>query len=477
MQRGSTATGAALDVTAFSNTAIITFATTIDERKLVRRRGVVTDTSHLMAALALAQGSVAWQILGDSTGNGNTEWVNLTTEWLTASFPAYTVDYGLWNTTTIDYEAPVRRQTGPNGERYVPYSSASISYESDSVENSITGDIDIRMDVSSDNWDNGSDQVMVAKGAADGNRSFWFRISSAGTPQFFWTANGTTLIGKQPSSGWTLPANGARKLIRVTLSVDNGASGNDVKFYDSTDDGATWSQIGPTLTTAGTTTIYDSTAELQLGGRGGASAPGSNLFGRIDRTQVRKGISGPLVAPGLPELWSNQGGGQIAVGSPVLTILNGSHPGADIELLGATVSGVYDSTRVPRMTPRYGQALVTVVCSHNDGIQKGEKYLAKWSTLFSELRSKFGNAGMTLSTQNARKSPAGNIVDHAVRTAQLLGYANRNSIGVTDAAAAMSASGETAATLILSDGIHPTDLASGIWRDEAVSVLLGGDHR
>ena len=456
-------------------------STTIDGKvtaeKKARRRTATTDATYLMSALALGQESVAWQVLGDSTGNGDNEWINLTADYLAAAYPAYTVDYRIWNTTTIDYEAPVRKQTGPNGDRYVPYGVAGISYQPDSVENSITGDLDLRIDFSCDNWATGAEQVVAAKGAASGNRSFWFDVSATGTPQLFWTADGTTMIGKQIASGWTVPANGVRKLLRVVLDVDNGAAGNDVKFYESTDQGATWVQIGATVTTAGVTSVFDSTAELQLGGRGGASAPGSNLLGRIYRAQIRNGIGGPLVAPGLPELWSNQGVSQIPVGSPVFTIVNGSHPGADIELLGGTVSGVYDATRVPRMTPRYGQAFCTIVSSHNDGIQKGSAYLAKWSIVLAFLRSKFTNAGMSLSTENPRRSPANVITDHAVRTAQLLGFAHRNSIGVIDASAAMLASGETLTALVLSDGIHPTDLASGIWRDEAVAVLLEGDHR
>ena len=449
----------------------------IDSAKLVARRGVVTDFSYLMSALSLGAESVAWQICGDSTGNADTEWVRLTADYLADAFPAYTVDYRLWNTTSIDYEAPVRLQTGPSGERYVPYGSAGQSYELDSVENSILGDLDIRVDVSCTDWTTGNEQVLMAKAAGAGNRSFWFAISAAGVPQLWWTADGTTMIGKGVASGWTTPADGARKHLRVVLDVNNGSSGNDVKFYESVDAGATWTQIGTTVTTAGVTSIFNSTAELQLGGRGGASAVGSNLFGRIYHVEVRDTIGGPLVAPALPELWTNQGVSQIPVGSPVFTIVNGSHPGADIDTLGGTVSGSYDATRVPRMTPRYGQALVTVVCSHNDGIQKGVNYLAKWTTLFNVLRAKWPFAGMSLSTQNPRRSPATNIEDHAVRTAQLLGYARRNSVGVIDAAAAMAASGEPLANLVLVDGIHPTDLASEIWRDAAIAMLVGGDHR
>ena len=460
----------------YGSTLTVTGSNRADARaaldsEYARRRNSLSQPAYLMGALDIGSESVAWQVIADSTSNGNDEWVYLTSQWLAAQFPAYTINYRLWNTTNIDYEAPTRLQTGPSGERYVPYGSAGQSYEPDSATNSITGDLDIRVDVSCTSWNTGSEQVLAAKFAGSGVRSFYFTLSTAGQLQLWWTADGTTLIGKQVASGWTVPTAGTRKYLRVVLDVNNGASGNDVKFYESTDTGATWSQIGTTVTTAGTTSIFDSTTELQIGARGGSVGAGANLFGKIYHAEIRDGINGPLVAPAMPELWSNQGVSQIPVGSPVLTVVNGSHPGADIDTLGGTVSGVYDPKRVPLMTPKYGQALVTVSCSHNDGIQKGAAYLAKWTTLFTAIKTKFPYAGHMISTQNPRISPASNITSHAVRNSQLIGYAVSQRMGVLDAWAAITNSGQPIGDLVGADGIHPTPAGSIVWAGESTAVL------
>lgn len=52
---------------------------------------------NLMAKLTENVGDATWLILGDSTGNATNEWVYLTTQWLAARYPAYTVNYYLWD--------------------------------------------------------------------------------------------------------------------------------------------------------------------------------------------------------------------------------------------------------------------------------------------------------------------------------------------------------------------------------------------
>jgi len=94
-------------------------------------------------------------------------------------------------------------------------------------------------------------------------------------------------------------SNDDRGRVRVTIDVDNGAAGNDVKFWvTGTDitlaDGTSWDQLGATVTTAGTTSIHDGNSELAVGGRSitGAQPIPGNLFG----AQVYDGIDGEKVA-------------------------------------------------------------------------------------------------------------------------------------------------------------------------------------
>lgn len=53
---------------------------------------------NLMTKLGAAVSDAVIVINSDSTGNDTTEWAYLTTQWLAAEFPAYTVNYYLWDT-------------------------------------------------------------------------------------------------------------------------------------------------------------------------------------------------------------------------------------------------------------------------------------------------------------------------------------------------------------------------------------------
>jgi hypothetical protein len=155
----------------------------------------------------------------------------------------------------------------------------------------VTGDIDIRAYVALDNWASGSVQMLVAKFTAAGQYSYRLYISATGAVVLEWSTDGTTVISKVSTvvNGIT---NGTIKWVRATLDVDNGASGNDVKFWLS-DNGTTWTQLGSTVTTAGTTSIFNSTSDVYIADR--VAASGQNAAGKFFRAQIFNGIDGTKV--------------------------------------------------------------------------------------------------------------------------------------------------------------------------------------
>ena len=430
-------------------------------------RGISSEFAALGAELALAQRSTAVQIIGDSTGNATDEWVHLTAQAMAADYPGYRVEHRIWDGDAQNYQAPLVVQAAA-GERHLVCDGVSRPVcVPDSATNSITGDIDLRVDVSLDSWTATGDQVLVSKFNAAGQRTIRFQVSSsaANKPQIEWSADGTTLISAVPTT-WTIPAPGGRKWLRATLDVDNGAGGNTTRFYESAD-GYTWTQIGADVVKAGTTSLFDSTSEWQAGARGGSLAGGLLFNGKLYHVEVRNGISGPLVTPAKPEAWPTQGNSPTYGGAPLLTFVNGSHPGAFMTYLN-------DSTRFAHMTPDYGQALAIVSCSHNDGASTGAAYLAHWDTMLTNLRAKFPLAGMVASTQNPRTSPAASIREHAIRAAQILGWASRNRVGVIDAYRAFIEDSQDIAALVSAvDGVHPTAAGSQVWSEAAQSALTG----
>ena len=154
----------------------------------------------------------------------------------------------------------------------------------------ITGDIDLRAYVAADDWTPAARSILISKATGTQN-SYELNIETDGKLRFYWSADGTTLIVKTSTASVPF-ADGAIGWVRVTLDVDNGAVGNDVKFYTSTD-GVTWTQLGTTITTALTTSIYNSTSDVYVGiASNNASNP---LAGKVYRAQILNGIDGTKV--------------------------------------------------------------------------------------------------------------------------------------------------------------------------------------
>ena len=185
----------------------------------------------------------------------------------------------------------------------------------------VTGDIDIRVKCSLDDWTPAQRTTLVAKYLGTGNQRA-VRLQVTGTPdgtagllRLYWSNNGTAslLASSTSATGFT---DGAVKWIRATLDVDNGAAGCDVKFYTS-DDGANWTQLGSTVTQGFTTSIYNATTLWQLGGSDGAALL-YPLSGAIHRVIVLDGIDGSAIAlPIDPEDWTDGYSGAATGGTTV----------------------------------------------------------------------------------------------------------------------------------------------------------------
>ena len=112
-----------------------------------------------------------------------------------------------------------------------------------------------------DDWTPGTILDVGGKYLTTGNqRGYHLLILTDGKLRLEWSTNGTDVLSRDSTVAVGL-VNGKRKFIRGTLDVDNGAAGHDVKFYTS-DDGVNWTQLGTTVTTGGTTSIFSNTAGL-----------------------------------------------------------------------------------------------------------------------------------------------------------------------------------------------------------------------
>jgi len=161
----------------------------------------------------------------------------------------------------------------------------------------IVGDIDVRADLAPTSWagghDAGSYEVM-GKYVLTGNQRSWrLLMDSPGKVAFAWSPDGTAIVG----AASTVPVPfgpGQRGAIRATLDVDNGAGGRTVTFYTAPTLAGPWTMLGTPVVTAGTTSIFNSSASLEVGDIAALGFGGQTR--RFYGASVRSGIGGTVVA-------------------------------------------------------------------------------------------------------------------------------------------------------------------------------------
>lgn len=251
------------------------------QTKIQYRRDTSANWSSTNPVLAEGEIGIATDTQGFKIGDGSTAWNLL-------PYHSQAVDVGQTNLLIPD-------GAYLSGSGLV-LSGLASNYGStpDSIPVSITGDIEIIVRIKLNDWTPSITQVYIGKYGAAGQRSYRIYVSSAsGALIFSWSADGTT----EQTLGVSQPSfvDGTTYWIRMTMDVDNGAGGKTVTFYyaqDSVSVPTSWTQIGTPQTTAGTTSIFDSTSVLEFG----SSQNGyNNINGILYRAIVKKGIDGIIV--------------------------------------------------------------------------------------------------------------------------------------------------------------------------------------
>ena len=227
--------------------------------------------SSVEEGLGVASGGATGEVLAKASD------LNFDTEWV-ASQPA-----SFAAAATISSAAYFDGVTG----LVKPTRSNDLVSANDSAALSITGDIDIQIKVTLNDWTIGDGNSLISKWVAAGTRSFGF--GQMGTNlRFAYSTDGTN--GAQVSSDAHGITSGT-KWLRYTLDADDGGGNRVSKFYLS-DDGAAWTQLGATITTAGAISIFDSTAPMSLAGGGQFIAGILPMGGTLHRVIIRNGYDG-----------------------------------------------------------------------------------------------------------------------------------------------------------------------------------------
>jgi hypothetical protein len=198
---------------------------------------------------------------------------------------------------SIGRNTPVRVSVDA-GSSYLmlPGATADSATTPDHASLDITGDLDIRIDFTSGALQDANIvNELAGKYLTSGDQRSWYLTTSNGFIVFRWSSAGTlaSSIDVTSTEGFPIPRSN-RIALRVTHDVNNGSGGSTTTFYTSDSIDGTWTQLGDPVVNVGVTSVFSSTANLEVGSL--ATVGGQPLDGQVHAFELRNGIAGSVVA-------------------------------------------------------------------------------------------------------------------------------------------------------------------------------------
>lgn len=341
--------------------------------------------------------SALLSILGDSTGNDATDWPYvLATTKIAPALPDVCIRYALWDNTLQGYGAWSTLQAGTLGQRHiVTDGSHMVRILKTKILPTTSGDHDYETKIAMTDWTPGATSRVAGQLGGAANQGWFCGINTNGTPFLSWSVDGTnftTVTGTAPTV-----VDGAAIWLRFRLDVDNGGGGYTADIDYSIDERANWVSLYHNVGSGGTTSIFATTADLQMGAVSGSG----KWAGKIFEAAFRDGIGGSNRLPQSIEGWFDDTTTRLAYGgSPTLIVLNGSYPGA-----GITVTNGYlnNAARFPKMLPSSPVHLVMLNTGHNETPERATaNFYTVYAAWLDQVIARSPLAGIVALNQNPR---------------------------------------------------------------------------
>lgn len=148
----------------------------------------------------------------------------------------------------------------------------------------VSGDFDLRVEVAPEDWS--ESQMIAVRYVTTGDQRCWALEILNGIPTFLWSPDGTLASRIDEAATEAVKGyNGQRIALRVTLDIDNGASGYELRFYTGRtvdDDDDDWVLLGSPVIGGSTTSVYTGSAYMEVGGGFSFnSTPGGGSLNRL----------------------------------------------------------------------------------------------------------------------------------------------------------------------------------------------------
>jgi hypothetical protein len=343
----------------------------------------------------------------DSTGNESDEKIRRLADYIAAQFPGAWVDYRLIDTGTDLYGAPTKLSSGG----VEPSISVGVDLRGWAYPVSIVGmatDIDFRATLAPASWAAGT-QVIGGQYGNAGSRAWYAYLNSSGFIGITWVEADNVTTKTYLSTVATGFAAGSRGSIRVTVDVDNGATGHSVAFYKSTDDGITWTQLGTTTVTAGVSSIYQpANQNYELGSRGAANGAASTggAVGGASGTVFYSAHFSPTIGGynrlpcNIRDWWGTSGMTGVRSAGMAIRFYNGAYPGQNFAYF-------LTGTRLEAMIPHAPDNAVFICnTSHNEGsVFQAGVFEANAALFKTRLDARLLKYRGVISSQNPQLAP------------------------------------------------------------------------
>jgi hypothetical protein len=233
-------------------------------------------SSRIPAAEQLLKQAVYWI---DAAQSDNSDQVLDNQGW---GAPSLTTQLG--SSASADSNDPKFLDFVGTNYAYMPGVVSNYLSVPDATNLRITGDFDIRVQVSLDNWTPANNNYLLSKSGGNSTWSYALRVTNTtGVLTLVLSTDGSTTSTASSSVGTGLSA-GATKWVRATRN----AAGGIVKFFLS-DNGVTWTQLGTDVTGVTTGNLFGAATVVEIGSVFvGTTQP---MTGNVYRAQIYSDIT------------------------------------------------------------------------------------------------------------------------------------------------------------------------------------------
>ena len=443
---------------------------TMDQQKTQLDK--IADNSVRTKALIggiVSEGSndIAITVIGDSTGNEETEWVYLLTEKLAEYANGYNVNYFLYDSVSGAYSKKVIKSLGESKKIVSTIGQYTKILKNDYVKiDESNHDVDVAIKIKMD-FSTGASRYIMTKNNGNTSTECWsIVLNTSNLCVFYWT-NESMAGGAMGYMGElaTLPSD-EEVYLRFVFDADNGSSSKTFSMYRSIDDGDTWTLLNSS-TSAGTTTILkDESVPYAVLGKAYRAA---DATGEVSYIRLNAEIDGNNVFPiGFDYFEKTDANDEQDIeGYPTINIFNAS-------VSGWGLSSFLNSDTLREVSQQAIKSTLMLSTSHNDLYDVGSALDDKLDLLFTAIKGYMYKPNIVILTQN----PEGDSIDgkmrHAIRRNDLISYSNENNYDYIDTYGMfvdLINSGISFYDLINQDDIHPTNSGSEKWASYIYNLL------